>query len=933
MALPEFLADLRRDPHFMANVMTWRTIAARAAVTSPFPPTLNPALVDILCARGISSLYSHQAAATEYALAGRNVVVVTPTASGKTLCYNLPVLDALLRDPTAHALYLFPTKALAHDQLSELQRWENELLGVGTIGVATYDGDTPTAQRARVRRQSRLLLTNPDMLHMAILPYHTQWETLLGNLRYVVIDELHSYRGVFGSHVANVLRRLQRLCALYGGHPQFICTSATIANPQQLAQTLLEQPVEVVAENGAPSGEKQIILYNPPLYDPEQGLRRSALLDAQEVATSAVLAGLQTILFGRSRQSTEILLTYLRERLFRLPGNRSTEWDSSTTATANELGTETIRGYRGGYLPNERRVIEAGLRDGSVRAVVATNALELGIDIGGLRAAILCGYPGAIASTWQQMGRAGRSTEGAVAILIATGGLLDQYIIRHPDYIFERSPEHALINPDNLLLLVDHLRCAAFELPFQAGESFGQSLYTADALELLYEQGELQQQAGRFFWRGESYPARHVGLRSTGGDTVAIQVVDGTPASISVALDEADIDFYGQDAPVPAAQMPGRVIGQIDRASAPLLLYEGAIYIHEGQSYTVRRLDLAENLAEITPAEVDFYTDVNTETEVEVLATHAARTAGDVEIAHGELLVRSEVVGYRRIKRFTHENLGIFPLTYAPQLHETSGYWFSLQPPLQVALARQGQWFDSVNDYGPNWQAQRRRVRARDGYRCTQCGRPEAPGQQHDVHHLVPFRTFGYMPGLNQHYEEANQLDNLVLVCRTCHRRLEGGVRVRSGLDGLAYALTNIAPLHLMCDPQDLGVHVVKVEAGRQGDRETRDTRRGDTGQGDARQGDTRQGDEAIGGTGPQAAEKELVLPAIYIYERVAAGLGFSARLYELHETLIDAAGALIRACPCVHGCPACVGPVLEGAQVQLETKALALALVEVLQQ
>ena len=923
MALPEFLADLRRDPHFMANVMTWRTIAARAAVTSPFPPTLNPALVDILCARGISSLYSHQAAATEYALAGRNVVVVTPTASGKTLCYNLPVLDALLRDPTAHALYLFPTKALAHDQLSELQRWESELQGIGTIGVATYDGDTPTAQRARVRRQSRLLLTNPDMLHMGILPYHTQWETLLGNLRYVVIDELHSYRGVFGSHVANVLRRLQRLCALYGGRPQFICTSATIANPQQLAQTLLEQPVEVVAENGAPNGEKQIILYNPPLYDPEQGLRRSALLDAQEVATRAVLAGLQTILFGRSRQSTEILLTYLRERLQRLPDNRSTDWNSPAPAVATDLGTETIRGYRGGYLPNERRVIEAGLRDGSVRAVVATNALELGIDIGGLRAAILCGYPGAIASTWQQMGRAGRSTEGAVAILIATGGLLDQYIIRHPDYIFERSPEHALINPDNLLLLVDHLRCAAFELPFQAGESFGQSPYTADALELLYEQGELQQQAGRFFWRGESYPARHVGLRSSGGDTVAIQVVDNSATS-GPAADDADIDFYGQDGPVSAAQTPSRIIGQIDRASAPLSLYEGAIYIHEGQSYTVRRLDLAANLAEITPTEVDFYTDVSTETEVEVLATQALRMRGDVEIAHGELLVRSEVVGYRRIKRFTHENLGIFPLTYEPQLHETSGYWFSLQPPLQVALARQGQWFDSVNDYGPNWQAQRRRVRARDGYRCTQCGRPEAAGQQHDVHHLVPFRTFGYMPGLNQHYEEANQLDNLVLVCRTCHRRLEGGVRVRSGLDGLAYALTNIAPLHLMCDPQDLGVHVVKGEVGRQDDK----MRGGQDEKAirDTRQGDTRQGDREI-------REEGLVLPAIYIYERVAAGLGFSARLYELHETLIDAAGALIRACPCVHGCPACVGPVLEGAQVQLETKALALALVEVLQQ
>jgi len=918
MALPELLADLRRDPNFMANVMAWRTIPARPAVTRPFPATLHPALVEVLRERDISSLYSHQATATEHALAGRNVVVVTPTASGKTLCYNLPVLDALLRDPTAHALYLFPTKALAHDQLSELQRWAETLQNQGSIGMATYDGDTPAAARAGVRRQSRLLLTNPDMLHMGILPYHPQWEEFLGQLRYVVIDELHSYRGVFGSHVANVLRRLQRLCRLYGGNPQFICTSATIANPQQLAERLVEQPVRLVTENGAPSGEKQIILYNPPLYDPEQGLRRSALLDAQELATRAILAGLQTILFGRSRQSTEILLTYLRERLQRLPGNRA-EWEPAP----GQFGAETLRGYRGGYLPTERRQIEAGLRAGTVRAVVATNALELGIDIGGLQAAILCGYPGAIASTWQQMGRAGRTTEGAVAILVATGGLLDQYIIRHPDYLFERSPEHALINPDNLVLLVDHLRCAAFELPFQSGEAFGHSPYTADALELLTEQGEVQRQGGRFFWRGESYPARQVGLRSAGGDTVAIQVVAGTAGATAATID-ADLDFYAADPPAGAAPGTGRIIGQIDRGSAPLLLHEGAIYLHEGQSYAVQQLNLTENLALVTPTTVDYYTDVSAETEVEVLAVQAERRRGDVAIAYGDLLVRSQVVGYRRVKRFTHENLGVFPLTYDPQLHETSGYWFTLQPDLQVALARQGQWFDSVNDYGPNWQAQRRRVRARDGYRCTQCGRPEAPGQQHDVHHLVPFRTFGYMPGVNQHYEEANQLSNLVLLCRTCHRRVEGGVRVRSGLDGLAYALTNIAPLHLMCDPRDLGVHVVRGEAGRQEDTEIRETEIREI---EIRETEIRETE--IRETETQAR----VLPGIYLYERVAAGLGFSARLYELHETLIGAAGALIRACPCVHGCPACVGPVLEGSAVQLETKALALALVEALQQ
>jgi DEAD/DEAH box helicase domain-containing protein len=357
-----------------------------------------------------------------------------------------------------------------------------------------------------------------------------------------------------------------------------------------------------------------------------------------------------------------------------------------------------------------------------------------------------------------------------------------------------------------------------------------------------------------------------------------------------------------------------RVIGQLDRAGALRLLHEGAIYLHEGQSYHVRQLDLENNHATVVPTKVDFYTEVTTETEIEVLAVHDQRAAAGVTVAHGELLVSSQVVGYRRVKHFTHENLGIFPLDYPPQTLETSGYWFSLAPAVQQQLAAEGQWFDSVNDYGPNWQAQRKRVRERDGYRCTQCGRPEAEGRQHDVHHRVPFRTFGYAPGLNENYQEANRLSNLVLVCRTCHRRLEAGVRVRSGLDGLAYALTNIAPLHLMCDPQDLGVHVVRGD-GRQGEGERRDTRQGD----------------GVSINNSQFSILNSQLPTIYLYERMAAGLGFSARLYELHDLLLPAAAALIRACPCELGCPACVGPVLEGNDVQLPTKALTLALLAAL--
>ncbi len=888
MTLPDVLTALRRDPQFMANVMTWRTLPAQSARYAPLPDALHPALRTALQRRGMGQLYSHQAQAVALALNGHNLAVVTPTASGKTLCYNLPVLQSLLTDPTARALYLFPTKALAHDQLDEIRDWGLEIGSIqnnlqsptSNLQFSTYDGDTPSAERTRVRKNARLILSNPDMLHAGILPYHTAWADFLAGLRYVVVDEMHTYRGVFGSHVANVLRRLQRLCVFYGSHPQFICTSATIANPGQLAERLIEQPVTVVTENGAPRGEKHIILYNPPLYDAERGLRRAATLETQELAARCVLGGVQTLVFGRSRLTTEVLLTYLRERVGqerRRLGDKATrrqgDWAMDDAHSALRTLHSTIRGYRGGYLPTERRAIEAGLRSGEVLGVVATNALELGIDIGQLQAVVLCGYPGSIASTWQQIGRAGRTREAALALFVATGGALDQYIIQHPEFIFERSPEHALINPDNLMLLVDHVRCAVFELPFQADETLGACPFTADVLQLLTEQGDLQQQGARYFWQGEGYPARRVSLRTTGSDTVIIQ------------------------ASAQASGGTNRVIGEIDYASAPMLVHDGAIYLHEGQSYRVDQLDLSSHLAQVTPVEVDYYTEVAAETSIDILAEHEQRLATGAQVTHGDLRVSSQVIGFRRIKRFTHENLGVLPLAYPPQTIETSGYWFHILPDTQTQLEQAGQWYDSPNDYGPNWQEQRTRVRARDHYRCKRCGAPEPPARQHDVHHLIPFRTFGYVRGINEHDQLANQLSNLVLVCRTCHQRLETAVRVRSGLDGLAYVLNNLAPLHLMCDPGDIGVSVVRAKG--------------------------------IGEPNPLAETHSL--PTIYVYERMTAGLGFSARLFELHDELLVAAQTLIKDCGCQRGCPACVGPVLENPQAQLETKRLTLALLDVL--
>ncbi len=870
MALNDLLVGLRHDDGFMANVAAWRTLPAQPAQYGATPDFLHPLLRTGLQRRGIERLYTHQVQALELAHGGRNAVIVTPTASGKTLAYHLPVLQALLAEPAARALYFYPTKALAQDQLAVLRSWSDELTAAGALPapVGLYDGDTPSAERGKIRATARLLLTNPDMLHVGILPMHAQWAEFFGGLRFVVIDELHTYRGVFGSHVANVVRRLQRICAHYGAQPHFICTSATIANPQELAESVAEQPFDVVAVNGAPRGEKQVILYNPPLTDAAYGVRRSAVLEAQETAARCVTHGVQSIVFGRTRLTAELLLSYLRDtvRAFNERVPRVFQIDV-------ERG---IRGYRGGYLAHERRAIEAGLRDGTVRAVTATNALELGIDIGQLQAAVLCGYPGSIAALWQQMGRAGRTTEGALAVLICSGLPLDQYLVQHPEYIFERSPERALVNPDTLLLLLDHMRCAAFELPFRTDERFGRSPFSDEVLALLVEQGDLHAAPARYLWAGAGSPARAISLRSGGNDAVVVQA----PGENGIPV----------------------IIGSVDRLMAQSMVHPGAVYLHEGRTWLVEELNLADSIAHVRPAAVDYYTAVVRDGRLEVLEVEQAHDAPGARVAHGAVRVSTQVTSYRRKRRFTHETLGVFPLDFAPQELETTGYWFSVTPEAQQLLAAAGAWFDSVNDYGPNWEKQRQQVRVRDGYRCRQCAAPEPSGRQHDVHHVTPFRTFGYVAGVNNAYLAANRLENLLLVCRTCHQRLEAAVRTRGALDGLAYALHNLAPLYLMCDVEDLGRHV------------------------------TRAGEEERPGQRRAAPAADVVVTdaGLTLYENIPAGLGFSLRLYELHERLLVAAHERIGACPCAHGCPACVGPVLE-METQLDTKRVTLALLDVL--
>ena len=633
----EAIAALLASPEFAPLIAAHRLLEPRPPSHAPWPKELEGRVIQALRARGIDAPYTHQAAAYTVVSSRRNAVVVTPTASGKTLCYNMPVLDAVAKDEAARALYLFPTKALAADQLVELRA----LAGAARIGLKThtYDGDTPPNVRSVVRAAGQVVITNPDMLHSAILPHHTKWFKLFENLQYVVIDELHTYRGLFGSHFANVIRRLRRICAHYGANPVFICASATIANPRELAEAVIEAPVELIDQNGAPSGRRHVLVVNPPVANQELGIRSSVLLTGQRLAERLIGGGVQTIAFARSRTAVEVLTSYLRETFEPPPGH-----------------PHPIRGYRGGYLPNERREIEAGLRDGRVRGVVATNALELGIDIGGLDAAISVGYPGTIASTWQQMGRAGRRTGTSLSALVCSSAPIDQFLAAHPEYLFDSSPEHGLVNPDNLHVLINHLRASSFELPVPAAERFGID-ETPSLLDVLEEDGYLRRaDDDRYYWSHQNFPASDFSLRS------------GAPENVVI------VDTTGDR---------NRVLGEVDLFAAPLLVHEKAIYIHEGVQHHVDRLDWDERKAYVTRTDVDYYTDADlgiTLKVLEVFEEADERPAGIRQ--RGEVMVAWKVTMFKKIKFHTHENVGWGSISIPEQEMHTTSCW--LVPPAEL---------------------------------------------------------------------------------------------------------------------------------------------------------------------------------------------------------------------------------------------------------
>jgi DEAD/DEAH box helicase domain-containing protein len=613
-------------------------IPARKGRFQEYPDNVHPALVNALKEKGFSKLYIHQRESWELLKDEKNIVVVTPTASGKTLCYNLPVLDAISKNPSSRAIYLFPTKALSQDQRAELDATIKRL--PEEIRIFTYDGDTPQDARKAIRARGHIILTNPDMLHAGILPHHTKWIKLFENLKYIVIDELHNYRGVFGSHLANVLRRLKRIAAFYGSSPQFILCTATIANPREMAEKMTEEPVELVDDNGAPQGEKYFIFYNPPVVNKFLGIRRSYVNESRHVASLFLEHDLQTIVFAQSRLITEVLVTYLKEDIEK-----------------NIQKEGLIRGYRGGYLPLKRREIEKDLRDGKIRGVVSTNALELGIDIGSLDVAVLAGYPGSISSTWQRAGRAGRKTGISAAVLVATSSPLDQFIINNPDYFFSKIPEHALINPNNLTILVNHIECAAFELPFAEGEKFG-SVDIKEILNFLEEEKLVHHSKDKWFWTSDAYPADGVSLRSISSDNFV--VVDSTGKAKAVA--------------------------EVDFSSALTTLHPKAIYICEGEQFFVENLDFDQRKAYVKKTDVDYYTDAIDYTKIKILDEFDRSGLENFSISHGEVHVATQVVGFKKIKFHTMENVGAGDLSLPQNEMHTTAYWLTIPSPIFHAL-------------------------------------------------------------------------------------------------------------------------------------------------------------------------------------------------------------------------------------------------------
>jgi DEAD/DEAH box helicase domain-containing protein len=799
---------------FQKNIAAMHVIPPKNANMVDFPPEMPVSMLNYFSSLGLHSLYSHQAQALDELKKHCNVVITTGTSSGKSLIYQSAILQQWLQDPGSTALLLYPTKALANDQLAPFKAMEEFFIrceSTSQLRSVIYDGDTSQSERIAIRNNAQIILTNPDMLHLSMLPHHTTWKRFFSHLKYIVIDEVHSYKGVFGSHFANVMRRLLRIIHFYGGDPLIICTSATVHDAQIFVEKLLERPFVVISEDGSAHGEKKIYFYNPPIVDQQLGIRRGILEEGLKIAALSMRNDLQTLLFVRARRSVEILLRRARENLLEY----------------------SIEGYRSGYLPSERRRVEQGLKNREILCVAATNALELGIDIGGMDRVVLLGYPGSIASFLQQIGRAGRTMKASSAVFVASMDPLDQYLLQNPSYILENSPEQPLIDPQNPLILFNQLRCAAYELPFQVGERFGglAAETLKEYLDALCVKGELVEREGRYYWIGDAYPAADISIRS-----------------ISTAPFDLIVEGKKEDT---------HKIGEVDGESVLWMTHPGAIYLQEGETYLVRNLALEEHKVLLEKGDFPYYTNPKEQQDIEIQNTLNSTSEENIRFFFGNVTVASQVVGYDKLDWANNEIFETVPLDLPVSNLNTQAFWMVIAESTVETLRKSALWYSDPNDYGPQWEHIRQSILLRDQQRCTLCGKQ---GGLH-VHHKKPFRTFADPL-------QANAASNLITLCETCHQRVEQTVRIHSGLNGLGYVFSHLAPLYLMCDLRDMGLFVEPrwKPAGYQ--------------------------------------------PVVMLYDAFPGGIGLSAALYEKYNDILHNAQSVIQQCSCTFGCPACVGPV-----------------------
>jgi len=807
-------------PKFIQENVTFSWINGKKdAKFVSFPDEITLIIKSVYRNLGINRLYKHQADSIHHIFKGKNVVIATGTASGKSLCYQLPILNSIVQNITNTSLLLFPTKALSADQYKNLDNQISTLLKGNSyfskdLSVGVYDGDTPYSKRYAIRNKANVIITNPDMLHLGILPHHPSWEKLFSNLKFIIIDEIHTYTGVFGSHFSNVIRRLKRITQFYDASPQFILTSATIANPKILAERIVEEKFEVIDNDHSKQNEKKFIFYNPPIINNELGVRKSMFDETYQIAQLLLNQKLQSIIFARTRKAVERLLMKF-----------------NTLSSKNHFN---ISAYRSGYLKNERRKIEAGLKSGEIDIVISTTALELGIDMGMVDAIILMGYPGSISRFLQQSGRAGRDENKSLSIMVASSSPLDQFLIRHPEFIKDKNPEKGLVDPDNPFILFNHLKCATFEIPFNQHDEFGLLKWEQlhEFLSILENIGILFHEHGKYFWKSDKYPSNEISLRS----------VLGNPFTLLINENGENLQ-----------------IGEMDQRSAKKMIHPGAIYLHNGQTFIINTLDLENTMAQLSEFNANYYTEPIIKIDTSIENQLCFENFESYCKGFGEIRIIENVIGFKKIVWDTNEVIAYEELEMGSDELQTKGLWITFSNKIIDHLKGLNLWTNANNEYGSKWEVIREKIILRDQNICQLCRKTYSSDELH-VHHKIPFRAF-----LSK--KVANQSENLVSLCPTCHRIAEKNVKMRSVLSGLGYAFSHIAPVFLLCDRHDLG-YTFDVKIGINGQNS-----------------------------------------GIIVYDQFPGGIGLAENLFFRVEDVFCYLKDIIEQCPCTDGCPSCIGP------------------------